>query len=278
LLVLAPSEQAPGLAPAVLSRHGDDAKNGDRQVMSYAERRMLPIDIAPVSAEVPTWRLDDTQTFVTVGPAGARSAALRAADLYRGLMDRRASLAAIDPGEGFVTWEGSPLWLSLAAIHKPPGLGVLPAASAPGRVQVMRTEDGEWLVEHAGGPWRAPRALRHHAMAGDDEALLLDVLYGVSGAAPETAALRRFEAARTALRPAASRGRPQGALRKPGRWSRAAAQLRRASPTETCPCRRTRHSPGRCRPHYRRRWMGLIRRARPIPSRSFRLPAIASLP
>jgi hypothetical protein len=225
-LVLAPLGQTVGQGAAPLSRHAGDGTHDDRHVVSYAERRQARIDIAPVPAEVPTWRLDDTQTLVTVGPAGPRAAALRAADLYRHLMDpnlsapnridpsvidRHGSLAAIEPGEGFITWEGSPLWLRLAAIHKPLDLGVLAGASAPGRVQVMRTEHGEWVVEHTGGLWCAPRAVRHHARADDDEALLLDVLYGVSGAAADTAMLRRFEAAHAALRFA-------GRVAEPAAW------------------------------------------------------------
>jgi hypothetical protein len=167
-------------------------------VVAYDEGRQVPIDLAPLSAEVPAWRLDDTRALVTVGPAGAQPASMRAAQLYRSLLDHGAGLEAVQPGEGFSTWEGSPLWLSLAAIRKPAALGVL-AVSAPGRVEVMRTEHGLWLVEHAGGPWRAPRALRHDPGAGDDEALLLDILYGLTADAADTPALGRFEAARAAL-------------------------------------------------------------------------------
>ena len=166
--------------------------------MSYTERRSVPIDIAPAAPVVPAWRLDDTQALVTVGPAGPRAAALRAAELYFDLLDREATLDALRPGEGFVTWEGSPLWLSLAAIRKPVALGVL-AGCAPGRVQVMRTDDGAWLVEHAGGLWRAPRCLRHAAGAQDDATLLLDVLSGIA-AAPDGAARRRFGTASVVLR------------------------------------------------------------------------------
>jgi len=180
----------------------------DGKVVAYSERRSVPIDLAPAVAEVPAWRLDDTQTLVTVGSAGPRAATLRAADLYRCLVDRQGGLDALRPDEGFATWEGSPLWLSLAAIRKSTALGVL-AAYAPGRVQVMRAAGGDWLVEHAGGPWRAPRSLRHAAGAEDDAALLLDVLYGVA-AAPESAVRDRFETASAALRFAHALSGPAG--------------------------------------------------------------------
>jgi hypothetical protein len=129
-------------------------------------------------------------------------------------------LAAIQPGDGLVTWQGSPLWLSLAGIGKPAALGVL-AAAMPGRVQIMRTQDGAWLVEHAGGLWVAPRMLGHEATAGDDEALLLDVLYGVAATLPESAALRRFEAAMAAQRFAGVLPRPAG-WRAQEAWATAA--------------------------------------------------------
>jgi hypothetical protein len=211
--IAAPALHRPVIAGSpILTTSLHDAGGAERdrgQLVSYAEQRPVPIDLAPVSAEVPAWRLDDTQTLVTIGPAGAMSATRQAAGLYRNLMDGGAGLAAIRPGEGFITWEGSPLWLSLAAIRKPAELGVL-AASDPGRVQVMRTEHGEWLVEHAGGSWRARRALRHDATAADDESLLLDVLYGVAAGASLATALRRFETARAAVRFAGSVAGPAG--------------------------------------------------------------------
>lgn len=207
---LGPAGLWPTLAPAASSRRAGRPADGAQGVVPYSERRAIPIDVAPVSAEVPSWRLDDTQALVTIGPAGTRSATLRAAELYRHLVDYRIGLAAIRPGEGFATWQGSPLWLSLAAIGKPAALGVLPGASSPGSVMVMRTEHGEWLVEHAGGPWRGQRARRHDAMAADDETLLLDVLYGLADESPQAAALQRFETARAALRFAGRAADPAG--------------------------------------------------------------------
>lgn len=199
----------PRLDAGAVPRDGRSATRGDGQVVAYGERRPVRIDLAPLSAEVPTWRVDDTQALVTVGAAGAQSAALRATQLYRSLMELGAGLAVVQPGEGFSTWEGSPLWLSLAAIRKPAALGVL-AVSTPGRVEVMRTEHGEWLVEHAGGPWQAPLTLRYAATAADDEALSLDILYGLVPEKTDTPALHRFDAARSALRFAASVAGPAG--------------------------------------------------------------------
>ena len=168
----------------------------DAPIVSYAERRPVPIDLAPAPVAVAAWRLDDTQALVTVRQDGSAVATARAGQLYRALLDERGGLAAIRPGEGFVTWDGSPLWLSLAGIGKPAALGVLLALT--GRIQIMRTEHGDWLVEHAGGPWPAALATRHPAWAGDDEALLLDVLYGIASVAP--AALPCFEDAAAAVR------------------------------------------------------------------------------
>jgi hypothetical protein len=211
--VLAPSAQTfgrtSGSPAAAWSRQAGGAAS-DGELVAYTERRALPIDLAPFAAVVPIWRLDDTQALVAVGAEGARASALRAAELYRAIMDHRVGLAAVGPDEGFVTWEGSPLWLSLAGIEKPAGLGVLAAAAPPARVQVMRTASGEWLVEHSGGLWRAPRTLRHHATADDDEALLLDVLFGVRQAAPDVEMLRRYERARAAVRFAGGRRDPVG--------------------------------------------------------------------
>jgi hypothetical protein len=209
-LAASPRARASGVSATSRWRHADSAENAGSRLIAHAEQRPVPIDLAPVRADVPAWRLDDTSALVTVGPDGAGSAAAQAAELYHNLIDRRTGLATIRPGQGFTTWEGSPLWLSLAAIGKPFQMGVLPAASAPGRLQVMRTEHGEWLIEHTGGPWRAPRALRHSATAADDEALLLDILYGFTVTAPESTtaetrspergARRQFEIAQAAAR------------------------------------------------------------------------------
>ena len=206
VIVMVPARDVGGAAQGPLTRRRRGTAAQDPQVVSYAERRQMPVDIAPVSTEVVAWRLDDTQALAPVGPSNPATAAARAADLYRALMDDGTGLAAIEPGAGFITWAGSPLWLSLAGIGKPAALGVLPVAM-PGRIQVIRTERGEWLVEHAGGIRPAPRALCHEASAGDHEALLLDVLYGVAGTTPESAALHRFEWALDAMRFA--RGAPQ---------------------------------------------------------------------
>lgn len=186
------------------SRNG--SAGADRDMVSYSERRPVPIDLAPAVNGAPISRLDDTKTLVTVEADGASAATLRAAALYRSLMVQQAGLSVLRPGEGFTTWDGSPLWLSFAGIRKPPVLGVLTVAT-PGRVQVMRSADGTWLVEHAGGPWRIPSIHRHDAAAGDDQSLSHDILYGVT----TTAALHRFETAITALRFASRIAGPTGA-------------------------------------------------------------------
>ena len=199
VIVMVPARDAVGAAQGRLTRHPGRGAAGDPQMVSYAERRAVPTDVAPVSPQVVAWRLDDTQALAPVGRSNPAMASARAAELYRALMDEGAGLATIEPGEGFVTWAGSPLWLSLAGIGKPAPLGVLPAAT-PGRIQVIRTEWGEWVVEHAGGLRPAPRALRHDANADDHEALLLDMLYGVAGTTRDSASPHRFECALAAMR------------------------------------------------------------------------------
>ena len=185
------------------SRNG--SSGADHDMVSYSERRFVPIDLAPVAKETPIARLDDTRALVTVEAGGASAAGLRAAALYRSLMVQRAGLSVLRPGEGFATWDGSPLWLSLAGIRKPPALGVLTVA-IPGRVQVMRAADGVWLVEHADGPWRVPSAHHHDATADDDQSLSWDVLYGITTPVPD-----RFDTAITALRFVARLAGPDGA-------------------------------------------------------------------
>ncbi len=84
----------------------------------HGERRRVLIDVAPATPRAACWRLDDTHALVTVQKGGAGSAALRAAELYHALM-AGGGLGLLNPGEGFSTWEGSPLWLALARIGKP---------------------------------------------------------------------------------------------------------------------------------------------------------------
>jgi len=220
VIVIVPARDVVGAAQGPLGRRASRGAAGDSQVVSYAERRVVPTDVAPVSAQVVAWRLDDTQALAPVGRSNPAMAAARAAELYRALMDDGTGLAAIEPGEGFITWAGSPLWLSMAGIGKPAALGVLPAAT-PGRVQVIRTERGEWLVEHAGGLRPAPRALRHDANAGNHEALLLDVLYGVAGTTWDSSPPRRFECALAAMRFAGGAPQPT-AWRAQEAWGMAA--------------------------------------------------------
>jgi hypothetical protein len=132
------------------------------------------------------------------------------------LVAQAEGLAAVRPGEGFVTWDGSPLWLSLAGIAKPGQHGVLPNVGVPGRVQVLRTVAGEWLVEHTGRPSPSSRPLRHEATSVDDDSLLSDVLYGVTALRGDTDRSRRFERALSALRFAFG-------LAPPARWRSAEA-------------------------------------------------------
>lgn len=161
----------------------------------HEEAVPVAIDLAPAVAEAPCWRIDDTRTLVEIGAAGPQQAAQHAAALYRRLAEGGNALALPEPGEGFSTWEGSPLWLSLAGIDKPARLGVLLSETQPGRVEVLRTREGEWLVSHAGGGWRAPLRHLHPVNAIDSEALLLDVLYGMP---PEPEAAVQDMASRTA--------------------------------------------------------------------------------
>jgi hypothetical protein len=177
-----PGRHLPPAGPMVtLSRRqaaGGQA-NGDTTFASYGERRRVPVDLAPAVPASAIWQIDDSRTLVSVGGGGAAVAALRAAELYHLLLDQGAGLSVLRPGEGFVTWDGSPLWLSLAGIGKPARLGVLLAETRPARLEVLRLEDGDWFVEHAGGGWLAPRRRRHERMARDDSRFLLDLLYGL---------------------------------------------------------------------------------------------------
>lgn len=117
------------------------------QCVHYGERRPVPIDIAPYVATAPAWRLDDTEVLVVADEGGRAAAGMRATTLHQALMDEGAGVAALRPGEGFATWEGSPLWLRLAGIDKPAELGVLLAESVPPRLSVMRTGETTWRVD-----------------------------------------------------------------------------------------------------------------------------------
>jgi len=203
----------PGIATSANSRGRRTAEGG---MIAYAEHRPVLLDVAPVEPQAPSWRLDDTQTLVSIGTGGVASARERAVALYSALMEQGEGLAAVRPGEGFVTWDGSPLWLSLAGITKPGQFGVLPNVAVPGRVQVLRTVAGEWLVEHTGhpSPWSRPQ--RHNAASVDDDSLLSDVLYGVVASGGDSDRSRRFERALSALRFAFG-------LAPPARWRSAEA-------------------------------------------------------
>ncbi len=147
--------------------------------VSHGERRPVAIDLFPARPAAPCWRLDDTRSLVAVGTAGPQAASVRAAELYRSLLGGGATLDLLQPGEGLATWEGSPLWLGLAGIRKPASLGVALNGSVPARVEVLHLSDGTWHVEHAGGPYAAPRRRLHAADAAEGSALLTDVLYAV---------------------------------------------------------------------------------------------------
>jgi hypothetical protein len=203
----------PGIATSTNSR---GRRSLDGGVIAYAEHRPVLLDLAPVEPHTPSWRLDDTQALVSVGAAGVVPARERAVVLYSALMEQGEGLAAVRPGEGFVTWDGSPLWLSLAGIAKPGQHGVLPNVAVPGRVQVLRTVAGDWLVEHTGRPSPTSRPQRHEAASVDDDSLLSDVLYGVTTLGASSDRSRRFERAMSALRFAFG-------LAPPARWRSAEA-------------------------------------------------------
>jgi hypothetical protein len=203
----------PGIA---VSSRATARRAVEHGMVAYAERRPILLDLAPFEAEASSWRLDDTQTLVSIAADGTAAARARAVALYRALMEQGEGLGALRSGEGFVTWGGSPLWLSLAGIAKPGQQGVLPNGAVPGSVQVQRIATGEWLVEHAGGASAARPPLRHEAASVDDESLCADVLYGVTASLPDSARLRHFEHALSALRFASE-------LAPPARWRSAEA-------------------------------------------------------
>jgi len=203
----------PGIAISANSRGRRLAEGG---MIAYAEHPPVLLDVAPVEPQAPSWRLDDTQTLASIGVGGVASARERAVALYSALMEQGEGLLAVRPGEGFVTWDGSPLWLSLAGIAKPGQQGVLPNVAVPGRVQVLRTVTGEWLVEHTHRLFQPSRPLRHAAASVDDDSLLSDVLYGVTTERGDSERSRRFERAVSALRFAFG-------LAPPARWRSAEA-------------------------------------------------------
>jgi hypothetical protein len=67
----------------------------------------------------PLWRPDDTRCFAVIAEDGVLQPIAAAAMLYRRLAGGEIGLADLQPGEGFSTWDGSPLWLTLAGIEKP---------------------------------------------------------------------------------------------------------------------------------------------------------------
>jgi hypothetical protein len=203
----------PGITTSTNGRGRRPDKGG---MVAYAEHRPVLLDLAPIEPEAPSWRLDDTETLVSVGANGVAAARERAVALYSALMEQGEGLAALRPGEGFVTWDGSPLWLSLAGIAKPGTHGVLPNIAVPGRVQVQRAATGEWVVEHASRASPVSRPVRHDAASVDDDSLSSDVLYGVTAVRDDNDRSRRFARALSALRFAFG-------LAPPARWRSAEA-------------------------------------------------------
>jgi len=180
---------SPSAFPLVgLQLHGTVTPCGSPMARIVHEmRRPVPIDLAPLHPAVPLWRIDDTRILVDVGPGGSQEAAQRATTLCRDLTREAPDLRLLQPGEGFSTWAGSPLWLALAGIAKPLAMGVLPEARPP-RTEVTHTADGEWLVSHAGGAVGATQRRMHARWAVDSEALLQDLLYAMPEE-PETKGL-----------------------------------------------------------------------------------------
>jgi hypothetical protein len=133
----------------------------------------VSLDLEPALVQ-PLWRLDDTRYFATIAGEGVLPAIAAAATLHRRLAAHEIGLADLQPGEGFDTWEGSPLWLVLAGIAKPPALGVALSESQPRRVEVWREMDGGWLVHRDGV------AHRFGSDASDDAALFRCTLFGVT--------------------------------------------------------------------------------------------------
>ena len=127
-----------------------------QRLVAFTDNRPVPLDLAPHTPRVACWRLDDTEALLVTG----ETEATRAAGLHARLMDHPFPLAMLEPGEGFATWEGSPVWLRLAGIHKPASLGVLLAESTPARLQVLRLEEG-WEVTRSvpGDPPAAARVV-----------------------------------------------------------------------------------------------------------------------
>jgi hypothetical protein len=120
-----------------------------RRLLAYTDLRPVPLDLAPHTPRLACWRLDDTEALILTNDPGEGG---DAAALHATLMEHAAPLALLRPGQGFTTWEGSPLWLRLAGIAKPATLGVLLAESAPARLQVMRRGDrleATWLRDGA---------------------------------------------------------------------------------------------------------------------------------
>ena len=162
----------------------DAPSTSSARLIAYTDRRPVPLDLAPYVPRLACWRLDDTEALIlTSDPADGRNAAV----LHGRIMEHPIPLAVLRTGDGFSTWEGSPLWLRMAGIPKPAPLGILLAESAPARVQVMRQDDGfEVTTVRRGAPV-------HTRILPGSTALLDQIAYGSvepSSAAVEIRAAR----------------------------------------------------------------------------------------
>jgi hypothetical protein len=203
--------------------------------VSFTDNRPVPLDIFPARQEVACWRLDDTTALVSVEDDQA-AAARRAATLHAELMAAGQPLAALHPGEGFATWQGSPLWLRLAGIAKPASLGVLLAESSPARVEVVRTAAQSWRTRLDRGD-QGGHATAHDTAHHNDPGLCNALLYGTiatAGSPLDAAAARASAMAATACR-AALAGAPAAqprAWRSAEAWCALARSLHDVTPAD----------------------------------------------
>ena len=175
-----PYRRRPQAANPELTRQKTAHGGSAARVVSYTDRRTIPLDLVPATPQATCWRIDETAALVAVGgtTVDERAAARRATALHSALFEADP-LAALGTGEGLSTWEGSPLWLRLAGIAKPASLGVLPMEAAPCWIEIMRVEPELFSVVLSRGAWLAPRITLHPSGSAFLRALRTDLLYGV---------------------------------------------------------------------------------------------------
>lgn len=152
--------------------------------VGHEARRQVKLDLGDAVAGL--WRLDDTHGFAALGTGDVRTATRRAKAVLQRLAAGPGRLDQLAAGEGFATFDGSPLSLALAGVVKPAALGIALNETDPPRLEVLRTPGADWVVARSGGAYANAPRLRYGALAIDEATLNLHVLFGVPPGADET--------------------------------------------------------------------------------------------